>query len=99
MQSGAGIVIMTIIIMTFPHLHFDWRVKRLVMPSAQSSRRRHRPFICERSKNARGMVGGGSVAEQNVDWKNGFERTKTLGNTFLRHFFRSVNLKIGHSVL
>lgn len=51
---------MTIIIMTFPHLHFDWRVKRLVMPSAQSSRRRrHRPFICERSKNARGMVGGG----------------------------------------
>lgn len=53
---------MTIIIMMFSHLHFDWRVKRLVMPSAQSyhhrRHRRHRPFICECSKNARGRVGG-----------------------------------------
>lgn len=86
--------------MMFSHLHFDWRVKHLVMPSAQSYRHRHRPFICEWSKNTRGRVGEeGCSAEQNVDWKNGFETTKMFSNMFLRHLFRSVNLKIGHFVL
>lgn len=66
----------------FSHLHFDWGVKRLVMPSAQSYHHRHRLFICECSKNARVRVGGGGLLQYRV-WigKIGSKGKKKLSAT------------------